>query len=166
MYERETVNIESTHQRRGKRIAMTSEEVDQFLAEERTCRVATLRGDHFPHVTPLWFVWDSSAVWLNSLVSSQRWTDLQKDPRVGILIDGGSAYGELRGIEFGGSATFVGEVPRRGDHVEELVVPERLWSEKYRAGHPMVHDGKHGWIRVQPERVVSWDFRKMKVKGA
>lgn len=153
---------ERASQRRGKRIAMTSEEIDRFLAEERTCRVATVRGGHFPHVTPLWFVWDSSSIWLNSLVASQRWTDLRADSRIGVLIDGGSAYDELRGIEFGGHADVVGEVPRSGDEVEELVVPERLWAEKYRAGRPMVHDGKHGWIRVRPARVVSWDFRKMK----
>jgi hypothetical protein len=155
------VNIEPTPQRRGRRIAMTGDEIDQFLAEERTCRVATLRADQFPHVTPLWFVWDASALWLNSLVTSQRWADLRQDPRVGILVDGGSGYDELRGVEFGGVAEFVGEIPRQGDDVEELIAPERLWSQKYRDGQPMVHDGKHGWIRVRPQRVVSWDFRKM-----
>lgn len=155
------MTTEGPTQRRGRRIAMTPAEIDTFLAEERTCRIATAaRPGRFPHVTPLWFVWDSSAIWLNSIVASQRWADLAADPRVGILIDGGTGYHELRGVEFGGLAEFVGDIPRAGAEVEELIMPERLWADKYRGGLPMEHDGKHGWIRVRPERVVSWDFRK------
>ena len=35
-------------QRRGRKIAMTAEERDGFLASERTCRVATVGGDGAP----------------------------------------------------------------------------------------------------------------------
>ena len=49
-------------QRRGRRIAMTPEEVDNFLEQERTCRVATVNGDGSPHVSPLWFVWIDGAL--------------------------------------------------------------------------------------------------------
>ena len=50
-------------------VAMTADEVDAFLAEQRTCRVATL-GPHGPHATPLWYVWRSGALWLTSLSRS------------------------------------------------------------------------------------------------
>ena len=55
-------------QRRGKAIAMSDDERDAFLVSERTCRVATVGRDGAPHVTPLWFVWDGSALWLTSIV--------------------------------------------------------------------------------------------------
>src|ERR671931_211604 len=71
-------------QRRGRRIAMTPQEFDEFLSTERTCRVATVGRDG-PHATPLWFVWDGTCLWLYSIVSSQRWTDLQRDPRLGAI---------------------------------------------------------------------------------
>ena len=79
-------------QRRGRRIAMTPEEVDDFLAQERTCRVATVNGDGSPHVSPLWFVWIDGALWLNSVVKSQRWVNLQRDPRISVIVDGGEAF--------------------------------------------------------------------------
>ncbi len=69
-------------QRRGRKIAMTQEEVDAFLEEQRTCHVGTSGGDGAPHVSPLWFVWDGAALWLNSVVKSQRWTNLMRDPRI------------------------------------------------------------------------------------
>jgi nitroimidazol reductase NimA-like FMN-containing flavoprotein (pyridoxamine 5'-phosphate oxidase superfamily) len=147
-------------QRRGRRIAMSSDEVDTFLAEERTCRVATARPGRGPHVTPLWFVWDGTSIWLNSIVSSQRWADIAVAPQVSVLIDAGEDYAQLRGVELTGQAVPVGEVPRAGEDVASLAVPEHLWSEKYRGGQGMIYDGHHGWLCVTPERVVSWDFRK------
>ena len=37
---------------------MEPAELDDFLSEQRTCRVATVGADGAPHATPLWFVWD------------------------------------------------------------------------------------------------------------
>src|SRR5579864_5047747 len=96
-------------QRRGRKIAMTPEELDDFLSTERTCRVATVGGDGSPHVTPLWFAWDGSSLWLTSIVKSQRWADLQRDHRVAVIVDAGSDYMELRGVEIRGVARTVGE---------------------------------------------------------
>ena len=42
-------------QRRGRALAMTPAELDEFLTAERTCRIATLSPDG-PHVAALWFV--------------------------------------------------------------------------------------------------------------
>lgn len=88
---------------------MTDAERDAFLAAERTCRVAT-SGPDGPHATPLWFVWHDQALWLYSIVRSRRWADLQRDPRVGVVVDTGVDYLELRGVEISGRAEVVGEV--------------------------------------------------------
>jgi hypothetical protein len=146
-------------QRRSRRIAMSPEERDAFLDGERTCRVATT-GDGGPHLTALWFVWDGAGLWLNSIVKSQRWTDLERDPRVSVLIDSGEGFGELRGVEIRGRAAPVGEVPRTGDPNDELVGPEQRFGAKY-AGGTFSHDGRHAWLRVVPDKIVSWDFQKM-----
>jgi Pyridoxamine 5'-phosphate oxidase len=147
-------------QRRSRRIAMSPEERDEFLATERTCRVATVKSDGAPHVSALWFVWDGEALWLTSIVKSQRWTDIEREQRVSVLVDTGHDFGELRGVEISGSAQSVGEVPRTGEPNEELVEPERLFGEKYAAGR-FGHDRRHAWLRIVPDKIVSWDFRKM-----
>jgi len=109
-------------QRRGRRIALSPEERDAFLAQARTCRVATISPSG-PHVSPLWFVWHDESIWLYSITSSRRFTDLQRDPRIAIVVDDGHGYEELRGVEITGTARVVGEVPRTGDHAVPVVVP-------------------------------------------
>lgn len=152
--------MSAQEQRRGRRIAMTPEERDEFLRTERTCRVATVGADGSPHVSALWFVWDGSTLWLNSVVNSQRWTNVVRDPRVSVLVDGGHEFMELRGVELIGRAQVVGEVPRRGDRVEELTSPEAAFGAKY-AGGQFVYDGGHAWLKIVPDKIVSWDFRKI-----
>jgi hypothetical protein len=147
-------------QRRGRRIAMSPEELDAYLGAERTCRIATTSVDG-PHNTPLWFVWDGRSIWMQSLVRSQRWIDLERDDRVSVLVDSGHAYGELRGVELRGHAVKVGEVPRVGEPNKELVETERLFARKYVGVEQMSHDGVHAWRRVTPDKITSWDFQKI-----
>ena len=147
-------------QRRGRRIAMSPEELDEFLRTERTCRVASVGADGNPHNTPLWFVWDGECLWLNSLVRSQRWTDLQRDPRVSVAVDAGEGYMELRGAELIGTVEQVGDAPRTDTLAPELDEPERLFGEKYTGGEFYI-DGAHAWLRLRPTKISSWDFRKL-----
>jgi PPOX class probable F420-dependent enzyme len=148
-------------QRRRRRIAMTAEERDGFLARQHTCRVATVGADGAPHVTPMWFVWHDGALWLYSIIRSQRWVNLERDPRVSAVIDAGEGYFELHGVELVGTVEFIGEQPRVGDPARVLEEPERLFAAKYAAGGRFGYDRRHAWIRLQPAQEVSWDFRKL-----
>jgi Pyridoxamine 5'-phosphate oxidase len=143
-------------QRRGRSIALTTDEISAFLASQRTCRVATVSTGG-PHLSPVWFVWDGCAVWVHSLVRSQRFTDIARDPRVSVLADDGHGYHELRGVELRGTAAPVGEVPRVGSPDDALAEPERLFAAKYGA---LTYDGRHAWLRITPEKIASWDFHK------
>ena len=140
---------------------MTPAELDEFLTTQRSCRVATLSADGAPHVSPLWFVWDGTSMWLYSVVRSKRWADLRRDPRIAVVVDTGEEYDELRGVELSGAAKFVGEVPRTGELRAELDVAETLFARKNFGIEEMPHDGRHAWIRLTPDRTVSWDFRKL-----
>ena len=151
---------------------MTEDELDAYLGAARTCSVATI-GPSGPHLSALWFVWDGDALWLYSIVKSQRWTDVMRDPRVAILVEAGEAYSELQGVEIRGSAATVGEVPRTGEPNDALTVPESLFARKYQGPETpgaetpnaetpkMAYDGRHAWLRITPDKITSWDFRKL-----
>jgi len=139
---------------------MSAEERDAFLTGERTCRVATI-GPDGPHATPLWFCWHDGLIWIYSITRSKRWADLRKDPRVGIVVDAGVEYLELRGVELVGTAEIVGEVPRTGEPHDELAPVEAQFAKKYFDLDEMFFDGKHAWLKIVPSRITSWDFRKI-----
>jgi hypothetical protein len=152
-------------QRRGRRIMMTDEERDAFLTGQRTCRVATVSAEGRPHVGALWYVWDGTSLWLYSITRSRRWAQLASDPRLAVVVDDGAEYGDLRGVELSGSAVFIGEAPRTGEPCPELEVPERLFASKNFGLDTMPHDGRHAWLRLTPDAIVSWDSRKLGQTG-
>lgn len=139
---------------------MDTREIDKFLAASRTCRVATVSANG-PHASPLWFVWHQGALWAYSIVTSQRFKDLQADPRVAIVVDDGHDFTELRGVELTGEVAVVGEVPRIGEPLPEAAGAEAAYARKYQGSEDLEHDGRHAWLCLRPRKVVSWDFRKM-----
>ena len=148
---------------RGGAPAMTENEREMFLRRQALCRVATVSVEGRPHVTPLWFVWDGSSLWLNSLVASRRWADLEHDGRVSIVVDdGGEDFLSLRGVELAGRVERVGEVPRSGAPSERLRLTEQIFMDKYGRGGPFEYDGRHAWLCLTPETTASWDYSKLR----
>ena len=137
---------------------MSRDEVDSFLGTQWMCRLGTVQSDGRPHVSPLWFVWDGAAIWVYSIVRSQRWRNIQRDGRVSVVVDVGEHPNELRGVEVDGMATSVGEAPRIEGQDASVAAAEQLFERKYGR---FELDGKHAWLRIVPENVVSWDFRKL-----
>src|SRR5262249_62131007 len=101
---------------------------------------------------------------VSAIGRGRRWDDIARDPRAAVIVDGGHDFFELRGVELRGRLVQAGEVPRLGETaVAELEVPERLFAAKYgmTADGRMYHDKRHAWLRLTPEKAVSWDHRKI-----
>jgi chitodextrinase len=82
----------------------------------------------------------------------------------GDLADGGAVIAALSErreccVERG-AVEIVGEVPRTGTPDARLAEPERLYARKYEGADVMYHTGHHAWLRLVPDKITSWDFRK------
>lgn len=62
-------------------------EVEALLALDVPARLATLDAEGFPHVTPLWFVWQDGAFYLTSIADRPHLKRLSNNPRAGLGID-------------------------------------------------------------------------------
>ncbi|MGH2546358.1 MAG: pyridoxamine 5'-phosphate oxidase family protein [Actinomycetota bacterium] len=137
-------------------LSMTDQEREAYLSEERTIRVATVGADGVPHVVPLWFVWHEGIVFLNSTRGNPTVENMLRYGRAAGVVDDGETYDSLRGVVVTGRVE-VAEDDRR------LPVAERAWSEKYLGGNEPPYRRWRGrvWLRLVPERIASWDFRKI-----
>jgi PPOX class probable F420-dependent enzyme len=67
---------------------MTDQEWHDFVsAGTRTGKVATVRADGSPHITPVWFVLDGDDLLFNTGKGSVTGRVLARDPRVAIAVD-------------------------------------------------------------------------------
>ncbi|HEX9234966.1 MAG TPA: pyridoxamine 5'-phosphate oxidase family protein [Actinomycetota bacterium] len=136
-------------------LRLTDEELAELLATERTVRAGTVSADGSPHVVPLWFVWHRGALWLNNLRRSRRARDLRAGSAVALCIDTGHDYFELRG------AVLYGRPVEVSANDPDLPVVRKGFGDKYFGGADIPALKSHQWLKVEPENIVTWDFRKI-----
>jgi PPOX class probable F420-dependent enzyme len=79
-------------------IAMSEAEVLAFLEERRVLTCATLGGDGWPHLMPLWYVVRDGECWAWTYAKSQKVRNLERDARCTLQVEAGERYDELRGV--------------------------------------------------------------------
>jgi nitroimidazol reductase NimA-like FMN-containing flavoprotein (pyridoxamine 5'-phosphate oxidase superfamily) len=133
---------------------MTPDELDAFLAEERVLRLATTDVDGWPAVVPVWYVWHEGAFWVWNLTRAKRTARLEAGTPASFVVDGGREYVELRGVSGRLTYRFVpdGEVP--------LEVRRGFSLRYFGTDHPLEPADHHRWLRLEPDTIASWDFRK------
>jgi nitroimidazol reductase NimA-like FMN-containing flavoprotein (pyridoxamine 5'-phosphate oxidase superfamily) len=137
-------------------LSLTREELEGFLAGQRTVRVATVNGRGRPQVVPLWFVWLDEAMFLNSTLGNLTVRNLEANPQVSAVVDDGESYEELRGAILRGRLV-------RADDDRRIPAVADAWSVKYMGGDPVPYGRwkNRAWFRLDPEEITSWDFRKI-----
>jgi PPOX class probable F420-dependent enzyme len=146
---------------RRSEIAMTDDEVRAFVAEQMVMQCATLGPHGRPHMVPLWYVTDGTALLGWTYAKSQKSRNLERDPRATIGIEDGVQYHELRGVTFECDV----ELEREPERVETygLRLFERYAGELTPEIRAMVAQQaqKRVGIRFIPSRTVSWDHSKL-----
>lgn len=66
---------------------LDAQEIAELLALDRPAHLATLDRAGFPHVTPLWFVWQDDAFFMTSIADRPHLRRLSRNPRAGLGID-------------------------------------------------------------------------------
>lgn len=142
-------------------ITLTEGEIGQMLAGIRSITIASIGPSGQPHLVAMWFAVLDGEIWFETKAKSQKAVNLRRDPRISCLAEDGDVYEELRGVAVEGRA-------------EVTADPELLWRvgvavwERYHGPYteqarPMVEASvrKRVAVRVIPERIRSWDHRKL-----
>jgi DNA-binding IclR family transcriptional regulator len=67
--------------------ALTGSEIEQFLQGPWGARLACIRHDGTPHVIPLWYVWDGTAIWMAASPGAFWKKHVGENPQVSLTID-------------------------------------------------------------------------------
>jgi Pyridoxamine 5'-phosphate oxidase len=139
---------------------------DEWLRSQRTARLATVGSDGAPHVVPVWFVWHEGRIYVASLRDSLKTAHAASGRQAAIVVDEGQESAALRdgrlvlhllrGVEVRGPLVVAEDDPA-------LVDVARRWARKY-----VEHDVDFGprtllghvWLRLDPQRIVTWDYRQ------
>jgi PPOX class probable F420-dependent enzyme len=146
---------------------MTDEERGKFLADAHTIIINSIGPGGYPHPMPMWFgIEDDGSVVMTTFTKSQKIRNIERDPRVSLLVEDGTVYNELRGVVIYGKA----ELVREHEAILDILAKVTAKSAGGAGNAPepgalrkalMNTVPKRTGIRIRREKVVSWDHRKL-----
>ena len=132
--------------------------INTFLAEPLIARMATADKSGQPHVVPVWFAWDGSALWRGAFSSTRKVEELEENPVIAVAIDETTADDSTRAVILEGKAELLREPA-------EFLRLQFTWIYARYVGQEHVHEAKYQeWIddpentliKLSPAKVFTW----------
>jgi PPOX class probable F420-dependent enzyme len=145
-------------------IKLTENEQRELIESGRIVVVSSLGPRGWPHVMPLWYVPRDGEVWVWTYAKSQKVRNLERDPRATLLIETGTEYNELRGVQIEAEAELVRDTDRVVEFANELTIRygEGISSVEGDAAAGLEAQApKRVAIHFHPRRIATWDHRKL-----
>jgi PPOX class probable F420-dependent enzyme len=149
------------------RVTMTGSEVAALLAGSRKVQLATLNADGSVHLVTMFYGMVDERIAFWTYRASQKARNLARDPRITCLVEDGTDYLELRGVQVAG-------VVRPVEDPDGILAIGRLVAGGM-AGDGSVGDTLEDYVAhaarkrvgylVEPRRIISWDHRKLAGEG-
>jgi PPOX class probable F420-dependent enzyme len=143
-------------------IRLTDAELQEFLDGRRVMNVATFNHDETIHLVAMWYGFYDGKLAFETFTKSQKIRNLERDPRITILIESGDQYEELQGVEIVGRATVT------DDPAVVMPVARSVASRYFPFNNEEELDlvaatlaNKRSAVIIEPDRTVSWDHTKL-----
>ena len=81
--------------KRRDQVHMSEQEMWDFIESQKSLQVATLNRDGSPHLVTLWFAIVDGRIVMETFTKSQKVVNLERDPRIALLLEDGEVYQEL-----------------------------------------------------------------------
>jgi len=151
-------------------LALDPEQIDEIMASQWNCRIATLGPGARINLTPMWFGWAGGQVYLTA--RGQKVVNLRRSPACSVIVDRNEKFPELQAVMIQGSARVLEDAAaeKADPHLEQV---RAQMARKYNGGHgrPPANDPEplattargrnRRWVVISPDRVVTWDNFKL-----
>ena len=140
---------------RRRQIRLAPEEQAAFLRDNPKCALATIDKDGFPHVVAMGFYVEDGAFWMTSYAKAQKVLNIRRNPKVGLMVETGASYAELRGVMVRGTCEIIEDVEtvrRVMDHRRSRKRPARITRQRPQARRPQNYSGENRQLGPQQTR--------------
>ena len=136
---------------------LSKDEANAFLdSRPGWIALTTIGAGGYPHTVPIGYFRLDDDVYIGCRTGSQKLKNIDRNPRVSVMIESGSTMQDIKGLLIQGEASYTVEP-------DELV---RLSREAMRrrgvpeAQLPTAPPTGAAYIRVQPKKYISWDYSR------
>ena len=132
--------------------------VSALLNEPRIARLGTSNPiTNQPHVTPVWFLWDGTFVWISAFISTRKAKDVARNPRISVLIDDHSTDKSIRAVLLEGKTELIDD-PKLVRSYATKIYLKYLGEDGIKEKDPAswIIDPENRIIKLFPDKVFAW----------
>ena len=136
---------------------MTDQEVKAFLdAKPGWIVLSTIGREGYPHSVPLGYFRLGDDIYIGCRAGTQKIKNIERNPKVSLVLESGSSRQELKGVMIQGHATV------HTDPETALRLSREAARLRGVAEDALPREPRSGvaYIQVQPKRVISWDYSR------
>jgi PPOX class probable F420-dependent enzyme len=144
---------------RRRQIQLSPDEQAAFLREHRKAALATIDKDEYPHVVAMNFLAKDGAFYMTSYAKAQKVVNIRRNPTVGLMIEAGNPYSELRGVMVRGHC----EIIEGAEAVRAAfaAMAQARGATTARPRGSVDSASKRVVLKIIPEKITSWDHSKL-----
>jgi PPOX class probable F420-dependent enzyme len=144
---------------RRRQIQFTPDEQAAFLREHRKAALATIDQHGFPHIVAMNFVAKDGAFLMTSYRKAQKVVNIQRNPKVALMVETGNSYAELRGVMVRGHC----EIIDGADAVRAVfaAMAEARGTTYERPKGSVDSAPKRVVLKIVPAKITTWDHSKL-----
>ncbi len=129
---------------------------DKLLKEQKILHLATIDQDNFPHIVPVWYIYQEGKIYIGTSTRTTKAKNIKKNKRVSFCIDVGIRSPKIRGTMAAGKASLILEKNKVSKIAKKILL--RYFKTLKNKSAKEILDDTNCIIEIIPNQFSEWSY--------
>ena len=129
---------------------------DEFLKIQKILRLSTIDKSNFPHITPVWYMFNDEKIYIGTNTKNQKIKNIEKNNHVSFCVDVGVNSPDIYGVMGQGIANIILEIPKVRNIAEKILLKYFKTLEN-KSAKELLED-TNCIIEIIPQKYSKWNY--------
>ena len=129
---------------------------DEFLKIQKILRLSTIDKSNFPHITPVWYIFNDEKIYVGTNTKNQKIKNIEKNNHVSFCVDVGVNSPDIYGVMGQGIANIILEIPKVRTIAEKILLKYFKTLEN-KSAKELLED-TDCVIEIIPQKYSEWNY--------
>tara|TARA_Y100000385_G_scaffold154809_1_gene160501 strand:+ start:150 stop:551 length:402 start_codon:yes stop_codon:yes gene_type:complete len=129
---------------------------DEFLKTQKILRLSTIDKSNFPHITPVWYMFNDEKIYIGTNTKNQKIKNIEKNNHVSFCVDVGVNSPDIYGVMGQGIANIILEIPKVRTIAEKILLKYFKTLEN-KSAKELLED-TNCIIEIIPQKYSKWNY--------
>ena len=129
---------------------------DEFLKIQKILRLSTIDKSNFPHITPVWYMFNDEKIYIGTNTKNQKIKNIEKNNHVSFCVDVGVNAPNIYGVMGQGIANIILEIPK-AKKIAKKILLKYFKTLENKSAKELLED-TDCVIEIIPQKYSKWNY--------